>query len=423
METLALPLVITSVILAAGVILLRRYWLDFHLWISLGTIAAILLCIFLISLAIAKKRFETKNDALVRLDSAMGLHSSLSAAEAGHSGWPIVPNTIQAGIRWNYRRLFLPIIGSVSLIFAAFVVHVEAAIPPVAATAPRSWENLAADLEELKAKGIINSDYIKEMEDKLDELKNQPEKDWYSHPSLEATENITSMHEQAMNKLSRNLDKAEKSLSTLKKHSENLNQAQKNKLLNQFNNAMEAIEKGRMKPNKALLDKLKNIDPNMLNNLTPEQLEKIRENMKNMSDELKKQLRDGIKPTPGEGGEGDDGAREQPWDPNDPNGGEPGDGDGSGGNQRGPGHVPKVLGGEAQKLTPGEIEKLKSQNLKNSLPGDLLETSDGGEHKIDKSKSQQQGGGSTNNTGDGGDSVWKSNYLPKEKRALKKFFK
>jgi len=143
---------------------------------------------------------------------------------------------------------------------------------------------------------LIQEDYIKEIEEQLGELKAQPEKDWYSHSSLEATENLNQFHQRELEQLSDHLDKSEKSLNMLKEHSRDMAQAQRDHMLDQFNNAMEAMEKGRMKPNKELLEQLKKIDPEMLNSLTPEQMDQIREKMRHMSDELKRQLRDGLQP-------------------------------------------------------------------------------------------------------------------------------
>ena len=428
METLALPLVVSSIAIAATIIALRRYWLEFDLLLSLAFSIPLVLIITLICAFTSRKKYESKADAFIRLESSMGLHSSLTSAEAGTTSWPLVPENIDAGVNWNYRRLSLPLLGSIILLSAAYLIDIQAQVPPTPAAAPRAWENLNADLEELKQKNIVQEDYIKEIESKLAELKDQPEKDWYSHPSLEATENLKQSHQQALKKLSKNLDDAEKSLSTLKKYSKNLTEAQKNKLLKQFGNAMEALEKGRMKPNKELLEELKKVDPKMLNNLSPEQLQELRENMQNMSAELKKQLRDQLQPNQPNPNDLDGtnsgqtpGSREDPLypgdqgDPNNP-GGQPGQGDGEAK------HAPKVLGDEAHDLDLGDAQKLDSKNLKNTLPGDLLETKDGGEHEVDKSKTKQQQGGSTENTGEGGDEVWKSNYLPKEKRALKNFF-
>jgi len=67
-------------------------------------------------------------------------------------------------------------------------------------------------------------------------------------------------------------------------------------------------------------------------------------------------------------------------------------------------------------------ERLKSLDLSNTLPGDLLETTDG-VHDIEEIDAKSRDGGSTENTGTGGERVWKNSLLPEEKKAIKKFFK
>ncbi len=81
-----------------------------------------------------------------------------------------------------------------------------------------------------------------------------------------------------------------------------------------------------------------------------------------------------------------------------------------------------MLGNEAEKLNLNREERLKSEDLSNTLPGDLLETTDG-EHDTDKSNSKVRSGGNTDNKGAGGERVWKNSLLPEEKKAIKKLFK
>jgi len=81
-----------------------------------------------------------------------------------------------------------------------------------------------------------------------------------------------------------------------------------------------------------------------------------------------------------------------------------------------------MLGEKSDKLNMSREERLESKDLSNTLPGDLLETTDG-EHDIDKTNAKTRSGGSTDNTGAGGERVWKNSLLPEEKKAIKKFFK
>ena len=97
-----------------------------------------------------------------------------------------------------------------------------------------------------------------------------------------------------------------------------------------------------------------------------------------------------------------------------------GDGTGSGGIQRGPGHDPNVLRGEKDPLDTGDLEALEAKDLSRAIPGDLLQLTDG-EHSVDESDSKSSTGGSAEK-GKGGDRVWRESLAPDEQRALKKFF-
>jgi len=94
---------------------------------------------------------------------------------------------------------------------------------------------------------------------------------------------------------------------------------------------------------------------------------------------------------------------------------------GRGGINRGPGHAPRPLGKTHKDTGAGKYEGLKSDDLRNALPGDLLETSDD-QHDVDQSKVGPTAGGTTTGKGKGGERVWKNSLLPNEKKALKKFF-
>lgn len=413
MDALTRPLIILAIAISLTILLLRHYWLEFDITLTVGITSGLILAALLLVFFRSKRHFESRSDALIRIESASSLNSTLSSAEAGKASWPAIPHKVEAGIRWNYTRLTLPLVGSLSILLASFIIPIQPIIHETPSAAPRTWRELSANLEELKEQDVIQNAYIKEIESKLKELKEQPEKDWYSHPSLEATENINHSHKQELQQLSKNLDQAQTALNQLKEHSRNLTEAQRTQLMEQFNNAVDALEKGNMKPNKKLLELLKNIDPSMLNSLSPEEAKQLRERFQKLSEELKKQLRDGL--APGEQLDELEQANLPDTFNQDGNGGED--------SEDGEKHAPKVLGRKSEAFDLLKNEKLDSRNKNNLAPGDLLETTDGGEHEVDLSATTEQEGGNTENQGAGGDSVWKGNYLPDEKRALKKFFK
>ena len=389
LQALATPLLITSLIIACAILITRRE-LDTIPWLelSVATTAAILItglsCWFA-----ARRSFETTKQSLVRIEAAMKLRNALTAADHGITPWPEVPSMINDGVRWQWKRLLPPLIGACLIILCGFII-------PIHAT-PNNQD--------------VQEEYIDEMRKKLEKLREQSPDDWFSHSSLEATDNLKKNHETEQDNLKNNLQRAERSLNGLQNKAAKMNAEQKQRLLNEFDQAVQKMAQGGMKPNQQLLKQLQKLDPNQLNQLSPEQIDQLRENMRKHAQGLDQN--GGNQPGDGEG--------EDDW-MND-NEGEDGEGEegGRGGINRGPGHAPNPLGKAHDDTGAGKHEGLKSKELSHALPGDLLETNDA-QHDVDKTPQGPTKGGQSSGKGKGGDRVWKNSLLPNEKKALKKFF-
>ncbi|MFT5906708.1 MAG: hypothetical protein ACI9E1_002320 [Cryomorphaceae bacterium] len=409
-EQLNLPLAITALLAAVG-ILAARYF-D-HLPSYFLSISVLLLAVSAIAYfcwLASRKKFEKPDESLVRIEDKMKLRNALSAAKAGVAPWPEAPAEIDAGVSRHWPRTLLPSLCSILVIIAAFFIPIGSHAEEMQNhQSPDARDSLEQALEELKDEEIVQEEYIEEVAKKIDELKKQDPNEWFSHSSLEAVDNLTKSHDAASKELQRNMQNAERTLQNLQKHGDKLNQQTKENLLDDFGKAVENMDTGAMKPNQELLDQLKKIDPKQLNQLNEEQLNQLRENMRKMAEKLKQQQKNGDDGEDGDG-DGEGGDKREPGQP------------GKGGIGRGPGHAPGMLGNEAEKLELNKEERLKSNDLSNTLPGDLLETTDG-EHDIDKSNSKTRSGGGTENKGAGGERVWKNSLLPEEKKAIKKFFK
>ena len=418
-ELLNLPLAITAIHAATGILAARYYdHLPSH-FLSVSILLFSISALGFLCWLVSRKKFETPDQSLVRIEEKMKLRNALSAAKVGVTPWPETPPKIDAGVTWHWPRTLLPSLCSLLAIIAAFFIPIGSYAEAIQDhPSPDARDSLEKALEELKDEEIVQEEYIEEVEEQIDELKKQDPNEWFSHSSLEAVDNLTKNHDAASKELQRNMQNAERTLQNLQKHGDKLNQQTKENLLDDFGKAVENMDTGAMKPNKELLDQLKQIDPNQLNQLNEEQLNQLRENMRKMADKLKQQQQNGNE----EGNEGDDGEGED--GDGEGQGDEDGDGEGlgKGGIDRGPGHAPGMLGDEAEKLELNKEERLKSNDLSNTLPGDLLETTDG-EHDIDKSDAKVRSGGNTENKGTGGERVWKNSLLPEEKKAIKKFFK
>ncbi|MGJ8657645.1 MAG: hypothetical protein ACSHX6_14450 [Akkermansiaceae bacterium] len=419
-ERLNLPLAITALLAATGILVARYFDQLPSYFLLIGTLLLAVSIIGFICWRLSLKKFESPDQSMVRIEDKMKLRNALSAAKAGVAPWPEAPSEINAGVAWHWQRTLLPSLCSILIIIAAFFIPIGSHAEVIQNhPSPDARDSLELALEELKDEEIVQEDYIEEMEEQIDELKQQNPNEWFSHSSLEAVDNLTQSHDAAAKELQRNMQNAERTLQNLQKHGDKLNQQTKENLLDDFGKAVENMDTGAMKPNKELLEQLKKIDPEQLNQLNEEQLNQLRENMRNMAEKLKQQQQngenDGDEDNEGEGN-GDSEGEDGQGDKRGP--GHPGQGE----IQRGPGHAPDMLGDEAEKLKLKKEERLKSNDLSNTLPGDLLETTDG-EHDIDKTNAKIRGGGETENKGAGGERVWKNSLLPDEKKAIKNFFK
>lgn len=418
LETLAAPLVIGSLAGAAAILVLRNRMSELPPAVLAGTIGGALLLVAFICLLIAARRFEKPDRSLVRLEATMQLRNALSTASAGVAPWPSPVSPADAGVRWHWPRLVVPPIAAMALLAAGLFIPVSSANPPDSPPEqPQAWKQMDASLEHLTKEQLVDEKYLEEARKKLDELKAQKEEQWFSHSSLEATDAMKKEHRSEMDRVEKDLNRAEKALESLQKNGQ-ANQAEKERQLNEFQQALQGLQNGAMKPNPELLEQLKQLDPKNMGQLSAEQLQQLRDNLKKNAEGMKK----GPGQNPGDDWsdelladeKGDGKGKGGPGD-------KPGDGPGKGGVNRGPGHDPGVLGDEKDAVETGELTGLESKDLSNALPGDLLQLQDG-EHDVDKSGSKITQGGNTDATGAGGDRVWKESLDPDEQRTLKKFF-
>jgi hypothetical protein len=422
-QTLSTPLVTVGLVGACVLLLIRRELPASPAWMLGLSTAGVVALLGGIAWLVARRRFERPEQSLVRIEASMRLRNALSAAKAGVAPWPELPPKVDAGVDWHWQRVLVPPVAALAFLAAGLFIPVAARTNPDAGPPdqPLAWENLQADLERLDQEEVIDETYIEEMRKKLEELRAQEEEEWFSHSSLEATDSLKKEHEAQVQKLERELARADKALGNLEKNAGGMPAEQKERLLNQFDQALQGLQNGALKPNPQLLDQLKQLDPKNLGQIPPEQLQQLRDAMKKagqackdcqggncagQGDEWLDELLDG------EGGGKGDG--DQPGD-------KEGNGPGKGGVNRGPGHAPGMLGQEGDKLKTGDLTGLESKDLSRSLPGDLLQLQDG-EHDVDKAPVGPRAGGAAGATGDGGDRVWKDSLDPDEQKALKKFF-
>jgi hypothetical protein len=419
------PLLLCSLIGTGILLWLRRQHPTLGIEPFLFSVIAAVIIIAAITWVLAKRYFEKPTQSLVRIEAAMLLRSGLSAAMAGVAPWPSVPEKVDAGLRWHWQRAVLPPLAALLILAAGLLIPLHSILPSITPPdEPQAWERTESELAALEQEKVIDEEYIEEVRKKIEDLRTQDPQDWFSHASMEATDNMRKEHRAETKRLEREMGQAAKALQGLQQNP-NLGDKEKARLANEFQQALEGMKNGAMKPNPGLMEQLKQLDPNQLGQLTPQQMEQMKQNLQQGADQLKQQGQGG---DAGQGEEWLDELNADGSHPKDGQGqgegegeGEDGEGPGKGGVNRGPGHDPNLLGKSSQELETGDMQGLKALDLSKARPGDLLELQDG-KHDVDTSASTSSAGGGVSDTGKGGDRVWRESLDPQEQKALKKFF-
>ncbi len=416
LESLSTPLLALALVGAAALLLVRRDFPQTAAWIPAAYLGGGVVLLGVTSRILAARKFEKPEQSLVRIEAVMRLRNALSAANAGVAPWPAPLAKINADLSWQWPRLLVPPLGALLLLAAGWFIPVSSITPAelAASEQPQAWRQLNSELDHLMKEEVVDEKYLEETRKRLDELKTQDEEQWFSHSSLEATDSLKKSHRAETSRVERELGRAEKALANLEKNASSTNQAEKNRLMEEFDQALQGLQNGAMRPNPKLLEQMKQLDLAEMAKITPEQMVQLRENLKKMGAEMKNSQTEGGEDwsdelLAGDGeekGEDGEGESERP---------------GSGGSDRGPGHDPKVLGREKDAIEIGEVTGLKAKDLSKSMLGDLLELQDG-EHEVDRTTSRESAGGATEATGKGGDRVWRDALDPAEQRTLKRFF-
>ncbi len=430
------PLLIAAVIGAVLVLGFRREFPELHPTILGGSLAGIFLILGLIVLKRTWKRFESPAQALVRIEASQKMNSALSAASAGIVPWPERPKILSESLSWHLPKTLSPPAAALILLAIGLLIPIKAKSIDDSQTSrePQAWSQLDSQLEKLTEDAMVDEKYLEDMKERLDQLRAQEEEQWFSHASLEATDSLKESHNSSLDDLQQDLSEAADAMQELTDAAKNLNSEQKQKLADQFEDALQGMQNGAMKPNEQLMEQLSQLDPKDMGNLNPEQMQQLKDNMEKLKEGLNEagegqgdDWADQLLGDGGEGQEGQNGEGQCPEGGNCPHGGDckgecqgEGKGSGKGGIQRGPGHDPNVLRNPKDPLGVGDLAALEAKDLSRALPGDLLQIQDG-KHSADQKASTLSSGGQATK-GAGGDRVWKESLNPDEQRALKNYF-
>lgn len=378
-------------------------------WIVYGV--ALLACIVVSVWYAGTRGFYPATDALVRLEWHLGLHNRLSAAAAGVGTFP-PPQAAPDGYAFRWQKILPPLLAALGLVLAAALVPVtRSSADFVPETPPLALSQTADWLDTLKKANLVQEPALEDFHERLEQLRQQPARDWYSQSSLEAGDNLHGQTEQSLQALQRDLRTAASSLETMERTTEQTTPAEAKAMSDRMQEALKGLELGNLPLNRELLSQLKGLDPSPLKNLTPEELAKLEERLKNgvkITEAMLRPARPGEKP-------GDDLAL---LAASSDKRGKPG---GTGG---GTSSAPLDYREKPTELHSTATEPVTSSgNLDHALPGDLVGVGKG-EHTVDPNVySGPSSAGAAASDGKGGEAVWRDDLTPQEREVLRNFYK
>ena len=280
-------LIISSVAIAATILIMRSQALPLegNLPLTIGA-GVTLLAIALVAFFLARRHFIQAEDGLVRLEARLQLKNALTTAEQGVGQWPEPPrdlSKVNAGLEWNWLRVATPFLIAVLAIAASLLVpitSVEAAQAPP--SEPLAWAQMEEWMEQLEEEDILEEESIEEVAEKIEELRNKPEDEWFSHSSLEATDTLRQDLQRQIQNLGAELANAERDLNALQNYSSQLSEETKDKLIAEYDQALQNLAMNNLSLNPELMNALQGIDPKQLaqgqmGQMSQEQLDQLRE--------------------------------------------------------------------------------------------------------------------------------------------------
>ena len=402
------PMVATALVLGCAALWLRQVRPE---WVAAHAPAALTLAMVLCGLfawARQRRHFIGARQAMIAIEARLGLHNALTTAAAGRGSWPAPLPYPPPLTRWHWPNTLVPPLAAAAFVAAGLLLPVPAPALPTKPEEPRAWKSMEEDMRALEEKKAVDPKSMEETRKVIEQLRAAGPDQWFKHSSMEATDGLKQMHERAMKGLERNLRKAGEAAAALAAGPEALTATSRELRKEQFQNAIEGMRAAGLKPNAALWEQLRKLNPDQLGQLSELQKQELLYGMDAVAEALREAR----------------GKDNNPAGDGDKNGDKDGDGGdgqaGQGGVDRGPGSSNDLFGEKPADLEANKPKPLKPGDLSRSKPGDLLELHDGA-HDVKEVAPGKQLGGAARTDG-GGAGAWQDSLHPREQEALKRFF-
>jgi hypothetical protein len=368
----------------------------------------------------ARTHFCTAKQALARLETVLGLHNQLSAAEAGIVPWPAPEETVDDGYFANWRQILTPLLTGTIFLWAAHLVPIHrtklgAESGPI--SDPPEFTQVQNWINALKVDDLIEPDKLQETQNALDKLRDRPAQDWYTQGNLEAANSLKELTEQSMNSLSQDLSQADQAVEAMRDKEESSSDAASlQPMQDELRQAGDNLASGNLPLKKELVDQLRGGDASTDKPLTARQLEQLHERLK--KGELAAQT------APKTNGGLSQEMRQAMADAAQGNGvGRRAIAPGPGGLGGGTESAPLELQDREQTTPQGALTPVSNDDMSRASLGETIKIS-AGAHAVDPSAYHgPQNAGAAQVGGTGGEAVWRSTYDPQEADTLSRFFK
>ncbi len=375
--------------------------------------------------------FFNEADARTLLEHRHGLDSALSAAAAGVGPWP-QPRPLPSTLRWHAPLAWAWLLGAAALTMGGALLPVpersgfdsrRGTEKPPALAQTEEW------LEQLAEQEVARPEDVEKLAEQARGLGERAPEERYSHSALEAADTLRTQTAEAIRGLGADLEKAAAALEPFEKEASRLSDQELGAVAARLGEALRGLNEGSLGAREDILKQLgAAANAAGRRSLSPEQ-----------AAQLKQQLAKAGRAATGVLGAQGRGAQVAEADPNSrvrvgkcdgtckaSQNGEPCDGsceNGRGGVNRGPGHAPLMFSEDASDAGQGRTETASSEDLSRAALGELLAT-ERGEHELDPTKSAgPAAAGAIAAPAQGGEVVWVDRLTPKERAALKEFFK
>lgn len=400
-------LVVLNLVLAAWLLIIRQRGGDTGS-ATLPYVVGLVACV-LFALIKVRGRLYSLKDALLRIETALGLHNRLSCAAAGVTEWPEAEAYRGKVLHLRPQAALLPLLYSAVFILIALWMPVRAAQSNTLAgeaVEPAAWSQVADWAELLREEQVIAPQSLDALEERLAQLRERPQEDWYKQGSLEAGEALRDETLLAMQELARQLQATGTLLDNipLQEPGRVMGGVFAEQLDEHWQKQLQQLQNGQLSIDPEMLAQLQGLSLSQMNNLTEDQLQAMRE-----------QLQQGAQNVGGAAGLGELDLEAVSMQAQEAFSGEV---------ARGPGAAPLVLNPQETTLQAGKKDGISNQEMRTAMLGETVGISsrpgnDGQETQF-QSGIRSEG---TASEGEGGNVVWQEAFAPQERAILEKYFK